>query len=193
MYVCFFFFLRLFIYLFPTTEPTVGPRCVARKQCPMATAEAHASTRTFLWKKQDKPVQCKSKFTMPACFFFPPPLLCHYVTTHSLIHFRDTCHRWIKWHYVVVTQKIIKIPLTCFTWGRSNRKRFSWLTCDINKVVDVWLWKFRNVWMNVFPTCNLINQCIIFKNWNNSPFQGIGKYSEKQSTEALFIQWCAWL
>lgn len=44
MYVGFF----SFIYLFPATEPTVGPRCVARKQCPMATAEAHASTRTFL-------------------------------------------------------------------------------------------------------------------------------------------------
>lgn len=42
-------YVDFFIYLFISpTEPTVGPRCVARKQCPMATAEAHASTRTFL-------------------------------------------------------------------------------------------------------------------------------------------------
>lgn len=80
MYVGFF----SFIYLFPATEPTVGPRCVARKQCPMATAEAHASTRTFLWKKQDKPVQCKSEFTMPACFFYSSPvLLCHHIILNT--------------------------------------------------------------------------------------------------------------
>lgn len=68
--VCGFF--HLFIYFL--TEPTVGPRCVARKQCPMATAEAHASTRTFLWKKQDKPVQRKSEF-MSACFFSCSPCI----------------------------------------------------------------------------------------------------------------------
>lgn len=69
------------IYLFLHTEPTVGPRCVARKQCPMATAEAHASTRTFLRKKQDKPVQCKSEIV---------PALCPVVTTYFFISFGDT-------------------------------------------------------------------------------------------------------
>lgn len=40
---CFFF-----IPTYSSSESTVGPRCVARKQCPMATVEAHASTRTVL-------------------------------------------------------------------------------------------------------------------------------------------------
>lgn len=47
---------NVFIYFTLATEPTVGQRCVARKRCPLATAEAHASTRTFLREKQDQPV-----------------------------------------------------------------------------------------------------------------------------------------
>lgn len=35
-------------YICVFTEPAMGTRCVAREQCPMATAEAHAGTRTFL-------------------------------------------------------------------------------------------------------------------------------------------------
>lgn len=77
------FFMHSFIYLFPSTEPTVGPRCVARKQCPMATAEAHASTRTFLREKQDKPVQRKSGFN--ASRMSP----CRY----TVLITRSTCHR----------------------------------------------------------------------------------------------------
>lgn len=87
-------FIYLFIYLFLPTEPTVGPRRVARKQCPMATAEAHASTRTFLWKKQDKPVQCKSELSMPAC---------HYVTRCCITRFVVPCHHWINYHSITVT------------------------------------------------------------------------------------------
>ena len=102
-----FMFLSLsFIYLFPATEPTVGPRCVARKQCPMATAEAHASTRTFLWKKQDKPVQCKSaRRFLHACmclFSFPSPSLCHHT-------FLNSCKRHLSspdfWQPIIVTPK----------------------------------------------------------------------------------------
>lgn len=66
--ICMWLF-HVLIYLILTTEPTVGPRCVARKRCPVATAEAHASTRTFLWEKQNQPVQRKSQFA--------PPSLCH--------------------------------------------------------------------------------------------------------------------
>lgn len=43
-----------------STEPAMGKGCVAREQCPMATAEAHASARTFLREEQDQFVQCKS-------------------------------------------------------------------------------------------------------------------------------------
>ncbi len=35
-------------YICVFTEPAMGTRCVAREQCPMATAEAHAGTRTIL-------------------------------------------------------------------------------------------------------------------------------------------------
>lgn len=42
-----------------STERAMGKGCVARELCPVATAEAHAGTRTFLREKQNQFVQRK--------------------------------------------------------------------------------------------------------------------------------------